>query len=219
MNYAIILAGGTGSRAGGPLPKQFQMVAGRRMLWWSVLAFREFDPEVKIVLAIHPDYIQRFGELFPEEDTSDLILTEGGATRIESVENALKAISSLALAEDKVFIHDAARPAVTSDLIYRGSETVGSGVGAVPVVPLSDSIRQLIPEGSKAVDRAGYVAVQTPQIFLFEDIRKAYSGITDTKSLTDDASVAERAGIKISTFPGDTANLKVTNPEDFHRIL
>lgn len=218
MNYAIILAGGTGSRAGGLLPKQFQLIAGRRMFWWSVLAFRRFDPECRIILVVHPDFIDAFSD--EEESTGiPLLKVPGGSSRIESVRNGLTRILSecpdgAGSDEVRVFIHDAARPLVTPELIARGAEMAGKGVGAIPVVALSDSIRRLTAEGSEAADRAAFVAVQTPQIFMLPDIAAAYDAVKEGRGLTDDASVAERFGLKIVTFSGDPANFKVTNPND-----
>lgn len=215
MNYALILAGGTGSRAGGPLPKQFQEVGGKRMLWWSIEAFKAFDPDCRIVLAVHPDFIDSWDELFGEEERAagiELIKVRGGNSRIESVRNALRAVTR---PDAKVFIHDAARPFVSTDLIRRGLDAVAKGIGAVPAVPVTDSMRRLTPGGSEGVVRSDYVAVQTPQVFICSDIKKAYEALEDEAGLTDDASVAERHGIRIVLFEGDPANRKVTNPSDF----
>lgn len=217
MNYAIILAGGTGSRAGGPLPKQFQKIGERSMLWRSVEAFFAFDPMCKIILVVHPAFLKKWDTLFGEEERSSgisgIIKVEGGASRIESVRNALRFVRE----EGKVFIHDAARPFVTAELIKRGNATVGKGIGAVPVIPLTDSLRHITPEGSEAVPRSEYVAVQTPQIFYSEDILNAYNSLTNSEGLTDDASVAERNGVKIELYKGDPANIKITTKIDLEK--
>lgn len=233
MNYALILAGGTGSRAGGPLPKQFQYVRGCRMLWWSVKAFKAFDPDCRIIMAVHPDFLRQWDNLFREEEKEmniEIIKTEGGASRLESVWNALREIDSKCLerGEIKVFIHDAARPYISPLVIERGEKTVKPGVGAVPCVPLTDSIRRLTPGGSVAADRADFVAVQTPQVFYYEDIKAAYENLRKKdgtfngteesltfRQLTDDASVAERYGLRIALYEGDPSNRKITNSSDF----
>lgn len=222
MNNAIILAGGTGTRAGGPLPKQFQDYRGRRMLWWSVEAFRAFDPDCRIVLVVHPDYLERWDELFGSEEKAlnlRIEKTAGGRSRIESVRNGLHYLKEnsegASEAGQVVFIHDAARPEVSPELISRGCDAVRSGLGAVPAVPVTDSLRKLESGGSKAVDRSKFVAVQTPQVFILEDISQAYDSLVDESGLTDDASVAEKSGVRITLFEGDPANLKVTNPRDF----
>lgn len=222
-NYALILAGGTGSRAGGPLPKQFQTIRGLRMLWWSVEAFRAFDPDCRIVVAVHPAFLGRWEELLGEEERAlgiRLVKTAGGASRTESVANGLRAIWEMERDKEgdaTVFIHDAARPFVTPEIIRRGAETAGEGTGAVPAIPLSDSIRMLAADGSRAADRSAFVAVQTPQVFRLKDIKEAYDALPDENdpSLTDDASVAERHGLRIALYEGDPANRKITNPSDF----
>lgn len=227
MNYALILAGGTGSRAGGSLPKQFQMVKGKRMIWWSVEAFKVFDSECRIVMAVHKDFLDKWEEEFGKEEKKlgyDIIKIEGGRSRFQSVKNALNYIESIIDGSDalaskcKLFIHDGARPLVSPELIERGANEVAEGKGAVPVVPLVNSIRKITPECSFAVDRNDYVVVQTPQVFLFTDIKKAYDSVADENEFTDDASVAEKYGLRIAVFPGDSKNIKVTNPEDFRML-
>lgn len=215
MNYAVILAGGSGSRAGGALPKQFQIVKGRRLIWWSVDAFKSFDPHCKIILAVHPEFLKNWDSLFIEEEKArgiEILKVPGGETRFHSVKNALSCIEEK---DASVFIHDGARPLVSPQLIKRGSGSVSKGEGGVPAVPLVDSIRMISPEGSIAVDRSSFMAVQTPQVFISEDIKQAYDAIDDPSGFTDDASVAEKFGIKINLFEGDSRNIKVTNPEDF----
>ena len=218
QNIAIILAGGTGSRAGGDLPKQFRVVGGKRLFWYSVEAFHRFDSDCRILLVVHPDFLRRWEELFGDEERSlpfPLEKTAGGMSRIRSVRNALKYLDG---EEGRVFIHDAARPLVTSELIYRGAGAFGPGVGAVPVIPLSDSIRKLERDGSIAVKREEYVAVQTPQVFLLSELKAAYDALVNEDGFTDDASVGESYGLKIVTFPGDPDNIKITNPSDFQRL-
>lgn len=217
MNYAIILAGGAGLRAGGPLPKQFQKLGSHAMLWWSIEAFRRFDPACRIIVAVHPDFRGRWRDLLRDDNDTfrleEILEVTGGKTRIESVKNALAAIEGDG--DATVLIHDAARPFVTPELIARGAANVRRGTGMVPGIPLTDSIRRLTATGSKAEDRADFVAVQTPQVFICDDIRRAYAGVTgEEKDLTDDASVAERFGLEIEIYPGDAANVKITNPGD-----
>lgn len=188
------------------------------MLQWSIDAFRAYDPDCGVVLVVHPDYLEKWKELLKGEG---ITAVAGGASRIESVRNGLKEIGK----EEKdgeellVFIHDAARPGVTPEMMRRGEAAVKPGTGAVPVVALSDSIRRLTGEGSVAVNRSEYVAVQTPQVFMYEDITRAYQELPEeTGAFTDDASVAEAAGIRIVIYEGDPNNLKVTNPGDIERV-
>lgn len=226
MNIALILAGGTGTRAGGSLPKQFQIVGGTRMIWWSVKAFKSFDRDCVIILVVHPQFLQNWDQELGREEYElgySIHKTAGGGSRIESVRNGLGYIDSLLKNEEKanakIFIHDSARPFVTPELIALGAESVSPGYGAIPGVPLADSIRRVLPDDtSVAVDRNEYRAVQTPQIFLFPDIFNAYNEVDNEAALTDDASVAEKNGIIIRLFEGDPANIKITNPSDFSRF-
>lgn len=190
------------------------------MLWWSVEQFLRFDPACLILLVVHPLFLETWEREFGEEEKMlghPVLKTAGGSSRVESVRNGLNFLESLGVdGAAKVFIHDGARPLVTEEMIRTGEAVASEGIGAVPVVPLSDSIRELRDDRSIAVDRNNYRAVQTPQIFLFKDIRAAYDAVsTEDSSLTDDASVAERFGMNILTYPGDPRNIKVTNPIDF----
>ena len=219
MNIALILAGGAGTRAGGSLPKQFQYIRGKRMIWWSVDVFRRFDPDCVVVLVVYPDHIQILESDIENEKRGErdaLYITPGGSSRIESVRKGLAFLSGLGVEKNaKVFIHDGARPLLQVGMIDAGSHTVAKGVGAVPVVALTDSIREKRGEGTVAVPRENYMTVQTPQIFLYEDIKAAYENVIEDSSLTDDASVAERYGMEIATYQGDPMNIKVTYPVDF----
>lgn len=219
--YAVIVAGGVGSRAGGDIPKQFQTVGWRPMLWWSIKAFRDEDEATEIIVVMHRDYIDFWNDYIlslPGEEVISHTVCEGGASRLESVKNGL------ALCEDDealVSVHDAARPMVTLRIIADGWETAAKYSAAVPAIPVSDSLRHISDGGmfletarSQAVNRAEFVAVQTPQVFRCGLLKEAYSRLL-TETMTDDASVAEAAGHRIALFPGDSRNIKVTNPIDF----
>ena len=220
--YALILAGGVGSRAGGSLPKQFQTVAGLPMLWWSIKCFDQTIPDVETIVVLHPDYVKEWRritmESIPAPEFISHHIAPGGGSRTESVSNGLRLVSALhgKKKEDAiVLIHDAARPLVTADVIERCLHAVKNGVGVIPCVKVTDSLRKKISSGSEAVDRDDYLAVQTPQTFMLRDILKAYGSIDENGSYTDDASVAEAAGLKIITSEGEPKNFKVTNPMDF----
>lgn len=221
MNIILILAGGSGTRAGGPLPKQFRNIKGRRMVWCSVDTFKTYDPECLIIIAVRPDFLNNWEKLFGEEEAAlgvNLIKVEGGYTRVDSVKNCLNYLKNNKkeiLEGAKIFIHDAARPFVSDSLIRRGADVVEEGIGAVPVIPVTDSLRKINGDSTVTVNRSDYVAVQTPQIFMASDIMKAYDDIKTGEIFTDDASVAEHSGLKIKVFPGDPINKKITNPDDF----
>lgn len=217
--YAIILAGGTGSRAGGSLPKQFQMLGEIPIVWWSVRAFYNEDKKCKIVIVIHPEYKEVWDTLYnslPEEDKHIPIeVTPGGKDRLASVRSGLSMIPPYKEGEVLVAVHDAARPAVSRKVIETGWETAKSHGTAIPVVEMTDSIRIKGDNGeSNSVDRSRYVRVQTPQIFELSILRKGYSEETST-TFTDDASLIEASGYKVHLYPGDECNIKVTQPVDF----
>ena len=213
--YAIIVAGGVGNRAGGSVPKQFQPVDGIPMLWWSVRAFHAEDPDTKIIVVLHPGFFDLWDILYselPEADREiDVHISCGGRSRLESVKNGLMSVD--AEAESYVAVHDAARPMVTAELIGKGWKTVTETKAAIPVTDVTSSLRKLEGEGSVAVARKDYVEVQTPQFFESRLLKEAYE-LPLTAEMTDDASVAEAAGWKISLFEGSPYNMKVTNNFD-----
>ncbi len=216
--FVVIVAGGTGRRAGGEIPKQFQRLLGYPMLWWSLKAFHDENDLNRLIVVLHPDFFDQWktlqDDLLPEEHIPHEVVA-GGRTRCESVFNGIMAIPEGE--KGYVAIHDAARPLVNEELIRRGWISVESnGLGSIPVVSLSDSIRKITIDGTTAVDRNDFVAVQTPQIFPVELIREAYMKADCLSStFTDDASVAEFFGHKIQLFEGDDENFKVTHPFDF----
>lgn len=217
--YAIIVAGGSGTRMGGDVPKQFQNINGRPMLWWTLRAFHREDPATGLIVVLNPLCFDLWKELqmqIPAEERIYHLLASGGTTRTESV------INGLALVADKecalVAVHDAARPAVSAGVIGRGWETAEQYGAAVPVVPVVDSLRKLdTDDGSHAVDRSQYVAVQTPQVFDVKLLKDSYASAPGAVH-SDDATAVEFAGHKVALFPGDPANIKVTNPGDFERV-
>ena len=213
--YAIIVAGGEGNRAGGVVPKQFQLVGGIPMLWWSVRAFHAEDASTEIILVLHPGFFDEWDTLYDELPEADKKIKYrivcGGRSRLESVQNGLMSVED----EGDVYVavHDAARPLVDRELIERGWEAAVREKAAVPVVDMTDSIRRLDEEGSVAVPRKDYVKVQTPQVFEASLLKQAYSCELNA-NMTDDASVVEAYGHKISLFEGNQDNMKVTNPMD-----
>lgn len=214
---AIILAGGEGKRAGGKIPKQFHELCGRPMVWWSMKAFHDADPDTQLVLVLHPGFFDDWDIIWnnlPETDRFDYRLCCGGRDRCESVTNGLMA--EKAVAGNLIAVHDAARPLVSRNLIDRCWQTAAKAQTAVPAVPVTDSLRKLDTDGgSQAVDRSQYVAVQTPQIFEATLLKEAYSKCKTGIIYTDDASVVEASGHNITLCEGEPINIKVTNPADF----
>lgn len=208
--YAVIVAGGQGVRMGADRPKQFLEIGGKPILRHTIERFQAFDPKTEIILVL-PDaqkdwwrnYCRTTG--FLERYT----MVSGGITRFHSVQNALKKVPDGAI----VSIHDGVRPLVSPELVRQMLARMQEGTRALlPVVKVVDTLRSTEP-GIPAPDRSRTVAVQTPQMFLSEDIRAAYGQAYDL-SFTDDASVAESKGIPLSFIEGERFNLKITTPED-----
>lgn len=214
--YAVIVAGGVGNRAGGSIPKQFQLINGIPMLWWSVRAFHNEDPKIDIIVVMHPGFFELWDIIFkelPEEDRKISVkIVCGGRSRAESVRNGLMSVS--AESESLVAVHDAARPLVSIEMIRRGWEAALNHEAAIPVIPETDTLRKLSDDGSMVVPRKDYMRVQTPQVFRSSLLKDAYDSV-DLTEMTDDASVIEAFGKSVALFEGDTKNIKVTNPEDF----
>lgn len=215
--YAVVLAAGEGHRFGSSIPKQFVDLCGKPMLWWSLKEFHEADPDTRLVLVLHPGYFAEwdiFEQNLPEEERIDVLICVGGRSRSESVYNALSRIASECAPDDALIaIHDAARPLINVDMINRGWKCCEESGSAVPAVKITDSLRHLTPDGSTAVNRSDYVAVQTPQIFRYSQLREAYSQDWDS-GFTDDASLVEKLGVNPALYEGDPFNIKVTNPLD-----
>lgn len=213
--YAIIVAGGEGNRAGGSVPKQFQLINGIPMLWWSVRAFHSEDPATEIILVLHPGFFDYWDILFselPEEDRKIKVhISCGGRSRLESVKNGLMSVD--AVIDSYIAVHDAARPMITSSLVRKGWEKVSTDHACIPVTDITSSLRKLDEHGSHAVARKDYVEVQTPQFFESNLLKEAYEKPL-LPEMTDDASVAEGAGYKVELFEGSPYNIKVTNNLD-----
>ena len=191
----MIVAAGSGDRFGGP--KQYAPLGARRVLDWSLGAARESCDGV--VLVVHPD---RAGDREPMVDA----VVAGGATRSASVRAGLAAVPDDA---DIVLVHDAARPLASAQLWRRVLAAVEDGNDAVvPAIPVVDTLREV---GGATVDRAGYVAVQTPQGFRAALLRRAHEGAAEG---TDDASLVEAIGGKVLVVDGEPENRKITTTAD-----
>lgn len=212
--YAIIVAGGVGSRSGDSLPKQFHDLLGHPMLWWTLRAFHHENPDTRLIVVMHKDFID-FWEKIKGTDCAPHTVTAGGATRSESVAAGLRLVPDCA--EGLVAVHDAARPLASAKLIGDGWREASLHKAVIPGIPMSDSLREGTKEKSKSVDRSRFFIVQTPQVFHIPLLKKAYAKAMAAEgvSFTDDASVAEWAGHPVRIFEGDPANIKVTYPGDF----
>jgi 2-C-methyl-D-erythritol 4-phosphate cytidylyltransferase / 2-C-methyl-D-erythritol 2,4-cyclodiphosphate synthase len=204
---AIIVAAGRGTRAGGDLPKQWQLLAGQPVVAHSIRALKGLVDQT--VLVIHPDDQARATAL-----NSNALLVEGGQTRDQSVRNALEALANTGTT--RVLIHDGARPLVSAALIKRLIAALSDHPAAAPALPVSDALwRGLDGRVSGTEDRAALFRAQTPQAFHFEPILAAHRAHTGPAA--DDVAVARAAGIEVAIVDGDEDNLKLTYPADFAR--
>jgi 2-C-methyl-D-erythritol 4-phosphate cytidylyltransferase len=208
--YALIVAGGKGTRIKSKLPKQFLEVAGLPVLMHTLHAFYRYAPDIQLVLVLPEDDFElwrslcmRYGFDKPHR------LVAGGDSRFQSVKNGLDALTDNGL----VCIHDGVRPLVHEALIAASFQLAAIHGSAVAAVRLKESIRITDQDKTQAADRSKFRLIQTPQTFRLDLIKQAYR-MKEDPSLTDDASVAERAGHTISLFEGSYENIKITTAED-----
>ncbi len=214
---AIIVAGGSGTRFGAELPKQFLELAGRPILMRTIEAFGEScekgDTSLDVIVTLPADQMDLWQQLCEKYAFAlPHRVVAGGETRWHSVKNALAAVADIADV-DVIAVHDGVRPLATVGLICRVLDAARRDGAAIPVVPLNDSVRQVAGDTSHALDRSSLRAVQTPQAFDARLLLDAYHQPFDP-TFTDDASVVERAGHRVTLVDGDPRNLKITRPMD-----
>ena len=211
---ALIVAGGRGTRAAGPIPKQYRQIAGRPLLGWTLDSFARHPAVGRVMTVIHPDDMAHYTQASQGFSLSPPAL--GGASRQQSVLNGLERLA--ADPPDVVLIHDGARPLVSAALIDRVLAGLAEADGAIAALPVTDTLKGH-RDGLAATgpDRTGLWRAQTPQAFRFEAILAAHRSASGA-DLTDDAAVAERAGLRVKLVAGTEDNFKVTQPEDFERL-
>ncbi|WP_299653521.1 2-C-methyl-D-erythritol 4-phosphate cytidylyltransferase [uncultured Tateyamaria sp.] len=205
---AVIVAAGRGVRAGGHLPKQWQLLAGKPVLEHTLQAFTAHPHIGQVVLVVHPDDTQRVAAL----ECDDITVVDGGADRAASVAFGLNAVAGA----PHVLIHDVARPLVTAATIAAVLDALTSSPGAAPAVPVTDALwtgSDGRVTGTR--DREGLYRAQTPQGFHLQSIRDAHAA--HPGGAADDVEVARAHGLAVAIVPGDEDNLKITLPADFAR--
>lgn len=209
---AILVAGGKGTRMGGPVSKQYLPIGGKPVLMHTLEVFAKAEPEVFLILVL------------PEADFSlwkELCLTHGfflphlviagGNSRFQSVKNGLNA---LPFPEGLVAIHDGVRPFVKKEVIIESFDQAEKTGSAIAVVPLKDSIRKIFDDGTNTFQERQYFRlVQTPQTFQIKKIKKAFE-VSELPQFTDDATVYENQGWQVNLISGNTENIKITTRED-----
>lgn len=207
--YAIIVAGGTGTRMGGELPKQFQLLKGKPVLWYTLKAFTDAYEDVQIILVLPENHVEPGQQITKEFPLHRIRITTGGATRFHSVKNGLSLVDAHAI----VFVHDAVRCLVSPQLIRHCAEAALEKDNAIPSVAAVDTIRIQTAVGNEGIDRNRVRIIQTPQTFFSNVIKEAYEQ-PYSESFTDEASVVEKMGVKINLIEGEATNIKITRPVD-----
>lgn len=226
--HALLPTAGTGSRLGGELPKQFQMLAGKPMLSYALDAFLKSPRIQTIWIGVSPGFIENPILKTIAATNSDIhFLPTGGPTRQETVRNTLAAMLKAGIAEDDwILVHDAARPGITPALIEKLIHSVeGSSAGGILAVPLADTLKQAdldsviagnIPHSERTIPREHLWQAQTPQMFGLKQLHDALeNAIRLEADVTDEASAIELAGAKPLLIEGAARNFKVTHPADW----
>jgi len=208
--YALIVAGGTGSRMESSLPKQFMEIGGLPIVMHTIKAFYSYSADIETVLILPRDQLPFWEDLKHKYQFEfEPQLQSGGPSRFESVQNGLSKIGE----EGLVAIHDGVRPFISAEIISNSFEIAAKYGSAITSVESKDSIRSVQGTFSKALDRSKLRLIQTPQTFQVSLIKSAYDSATHT-SFTDDASVLENAGGEIQLVKGSYQNFKITTPYD-----
>ena len=210
--FAIIVAGGSGTRMGAAIPKQFIELHGKPILLYSVDAFFNAYPDMDVVIVLPKSHLDAGQEMLVAHgyNHKQINLKAGGPTRFDSVKNGLAEVEGDAI----VFIHDAVRCLVSPQLIKRCGDAAAQTGSAIPVIKVRDSMRQMSPDGSsKIIGREDLRIVQTPQTFHAGIIKEAFE-LDFRDEFTDEASVLEYTGKTVTLVEGEESNLKITFKED-----
>ena len=206
----IIVAGGSGRRMGGALPKQFMMLDNEPILARSINRMHEALPAAEIVVVLPEEHVELWKNIAARFDVARHKIAIGGKERFHSVKNGLAALSDEVAI---VGIHDAVRPLASKKLIIKLFLEAENNTAVIPVVAPIDSYRIVEGDNSRIIDRSALRMVQTPQVFQAEALRKAYEQ-PFSSTFTDDASVMEAAGHKVTLVEGERENIKITTPSD-----
>ncbi|KXB45894.1 2-C-methyl-D-erythritol 4-phosphate cytidylyltransferase [Bacteroidales bacterium KA00344] len=212
MDYVIIVAGGKGLRMGSELPKQFLPIGGKPVLMRTIERFQEYSPALKIILVLPKDQQEFWRELCRKHDfNTPHQIADGGETRFQSSKNGLALIPDDA--EGIVAIHDGVRPFVSNAVIERCFEAARDDYAAIPVMPITETLRYVDRGHGHNVMRDHFRSVQTPQCFDLALAKQAFNQ-PDRETFTDDASVIESLGCQVTMVEGNRENIKLTTPFD-----
>jgi 2-C-methyl-D-erythritol 4-phosphate cytidylyltransferase len=210
IKYAIIVAGGSGTRMGGNIPKQFILLGEKPLLYYTIRAFINAYDDLRVILVLPAEHMDTGKKIVNASFSGKNIrMIAGGETRFQSVKNGLTLVEG----ESIIFVHDGVRCLLSADLIHRCYEMAFASGSAVPVVSSKDSVRLLKEDNSEAIDREHVMLVQTPQTFHSKILLPAFQ-IDYKEKFTDEATVVEAYGIKVSLVEGEENNIKITKPVD-----
>lgn len=208
--YAVIVAGGSGTRMGSSLPKQFLMLKDKPVLYYTLKTFLDSFADMQIILVLPVDYTDMGQEIIDAWfDKERIRITAGGDTRFQSVKNGLALIEE----ESIIFVHDGVRCLLSTDLVHHCYQVAASTGSAIPAVRCRDSVRLVREDGSDAIDRDRLAMVQTPQTFHSKILLPAFN-IDYKDKFTDEATVVEAYGLKVTLVEGEETNIKITRPVD-----
>lgn len=208
--YAVIVAGGSGTRMGHQLPKQFLQIHGRPLIWYTLTVFLEAYHDLEIILVLPAAHVRTGAVILKDFGLEARVrILVGGETRFDSVRAGLALVTGPSI----VFVHDGVRCLLTQSLIHRCYETALEFGSAIPCIDSRDSVRLITENESHALDRSTIKLVQTPQTFHSEWLLPAYAAARGS-SYTDDAAVVEAMDHKLHLVEGETDNIKITTPAD-----
>lgn len=209
---ALIVAAGRGSRMPGDVPKQYRQLRGQSILRHVLDAFMAHPSIDEVHAVIHPDDRDRFSGACRGLDIGSPVM--GGDTRRESVRNGLDSLA-VGTPPAQVLIHDGARPLVSPALIDRVVGALDNADGVVPALPLTDTVKRVDGDAIiETVDRSGLFRAQTPQGFKYHGLLSAHASAAEGSNFTDDASIAEAAGLRVAVVAGEERNIKITHDDD-----
>ncbi len=212
MEYVIIVAGGKGLRMGSELPKQFMPIGGKPVLMYTIEQFLKYSPDINIIVVL-PRNQQEFWNKLCEEHNFNIphTIADGGESRFESSKNGLSLIPDNE--QGVVAFHDGVRPFVSIDVIERCFDAARDDYAAIPVMPVTDTLRYVDRGHGHNVERNHFRSVQTPQVFDISLAKQAFDQ-PYRPSFTDDATVIESLGCQVSMVEGNRENIKLTTPFD-----
>jgi 2-C-methyl-D-erythritol 4-phosphate cytidylyltransferase len=210
--YAVIVAGGTGTRMGTDIPKQFLLLKGKPLLYYTINTFLKSYNDMQVILVLPLEYMDMGNEIIDAYfDKKRVQVIAGGETRFHSVKNGLGLIEE----EGIVFVHDGVRCLVTVDLIKRCFNAAKEEGSAVPAISCMDSVRMITVDGNRLIERNAIRLIQTPQTFHSKILLPAFN-IDYKERFTDEANVVEAFGLPINLIEGEETNIKITRPLDLY---